>query len=196
VRAQFVDIDGVSTRFLAAGSGDPVLLLHGFGMLADGWSPNLPALAERHSVCAPDLLGCGFTAPGRRNGAPPQVAMAAHLAKPIDRLKIDTCAQLTSFALPWAWDAYEDHLLGLIESLDKTEAWAWGRLGTIEVPALLLYGRSDPRGKPEWEEQAAREIPSARCIGFDAGGHFVNLEHTERVNALLREFLDGTRRTA
>lgn len=39
---------------------------------------------------------CGFTAPGPRDGAPPQVAMAAHLAKLVDRLQIDTFAVVAS----------------------------------------------------------------------------------------------------
>jgi len=41
-----------------------------------------------------------------------------------------------------------------------------------------------------------REIPNARSIGFDACGHVVNLAHPTRVNALLRELLNGPRHAA
>jgi pimeloyl-ACP methyl ester carboxylesterase len=49
---------------LAEGSGPPVLLLHGSGpgTTAAAWAPLIAALAPRHRVIAPDLLGFG-TAP-------------------------------------------------------------------------------------------------------------------------------------
>ena len=50
---------------LAEGSGPPVLLLHGSGpgTTAEAWAPLIAALAPRHRVIAPDLLGFG-TQPG------------------------------------------------------------------------------------------------------------------------------------
>lgn len=50
---------GHRMRYLTGGSGDPVLLLHGLADTADAWGRVLPALAARHRVFAPDLLGCG-----------------------------------------------------------------------------------------------------------------------------------------
>ena len=46
---------------LAEGSGPPVLLLHGSGPGTKGaaWAPLIAALAPRHRVIAPDLLGFG-----------------------------------------------------------------------------------------------------------------------------------------
>ena len=46
---------------LAEGSGPPVLLLHGSGpgTTATAWTPLIAALAPRHRVIAPDLLGFG-----------------------------------------------------------------------------------------------------------------------------------------
>jgi 2-hydroxymuconate-semialdehyde hydrolase len=48
---------------LAEGSGPPVLLLHGSGpgTTAAAWAPLIAALAPRHRVIAPDLLGFGGT---------------------------------------------------------------------------------------------------------------------------------------
>jgi len=48
----------------------------------------------------------------------------------------------------------------------------------------------------KWEQRTVREIPNARSIGFDACGHVVNLAHPTRVNALLRELLNGPRHAA
>ncbi|HEX5116945.1 MAG TPA: alpha/beta fold hydrolase [Pseudonocardiaceae bacterium] len=49
------------TRFFEAGTGDPVILLHGAGFNSGGhsWLPNMPALAQRFHLYAPDALGWG-----------------------------------------------------------------------------------------------------------------------------------------
>ena len=54
----------MSLNVLTAGSGPPLLLLHGFSGSARSWTRCLPAWAERHRVIAPDLLGhAGSDAP-------------------------------------------------------------------------------------------------------------------------------------
>ncbi|MDR3662797.1 MAG: alpha/beta hydrolase [Mycobacterium sp.] len=60
-----VEVDGLVTSYLAAGDGDPVVLLHGgeFGASAElGWERTIGALAERYRVLAPDMLGFGESA--------------------------------------------------------------------------------------------------------------------------------------
>lgn len=49
----------VQSRVLSAGSGDPVVFLHGAGGLA--WTPLLEALAERYAVHAPEHPGANQT---------------------------------------------------------------------------------------------------------------------------------------
>jgi pimeloyl-ACP methyl ester carboxylesterase len=58
-------IDGLATSYLEAGTGDPVVLLHGgeFGASAEiSWEHTIPALAGRYRVLAPDMLGFGQSA--------------------------------------------------------------------------------------------------------------------------------------
>lgn len=58
-------VDGLTTGYLEAGHGDPVILLHGgeFGISADlGWERNIAALAEHYRVLALDMLGFGQSA--------------------------------------------------------------------------------------------------------------------------------------
>src|SRR3984893_18196523 len=65
IQRRTVVVDGLSTGYLEAGHGDPVVLLHGgeFGISAEiGWEGTIPALAERYRVLAPDMLGCGQSA--------------------------------------------------------------------------------------------------------------------------------------
>ncbi|MEM6110385.1 alpha/beta fold hydrolase [Mycobacterium sp. 050272] len=58
-------VDGLTTGYLEAGNGDPVVLLHGgeFGASAElGWERNVSALAAHYRVLAPDMLGYGNSA--------------------------------------------------------------------------------------------------------------------------------------
>ena len=51
--------DGLSVRILEAGAGEPILLIHGVGMRAEAWAPQIAALASDHSVIAVDMPGHG-----------------------------------------------------------------------------------------------------------------------------------------
>ncbi|MET7768470.1 alpha/beta hydrolase [Nocardia sp. NPDC005366] len=65
VERRTVVVDGLSTSYLEAGVGEPVVLLHGgeFGASAElGWEHTIGALAERYRVLAPDMLGFGHSA--------------------------------------------------------------------------------------------------------------------------------------
>lgn len=60
--------DGLFLNVELAGSGPPVVLLHGFTGSAAGWGRFGELLAERHTVVAVDIVGHG------RSDAPPSVA--------------------------------------------------------------------------------------------------------------------------
>nr|WP_114699780.1 alpha/beta fold hydrolase [Nocardia mexicana] len=58
-------VDGAATSYLEAGTGEPVVLLHGgeFGVGAElGWEHTIDALARHYRVLAPDMLGFGESA--------------------------------------------------------------------------------------------------------------------------------------
>jgi pimeloyl-ACP methyl ester carboxylesterase len=54
---------GVSVRYFAGGSGEPLLLLHGLAGSAANWVELLPALTERFRVLALDMPGHAGSAP-------------------------------------------------------------------------------------------------------------------------------------
>jgi pimeloyl-ACP methyl ester carboxylesterase len=58
---RFVTIDGARMRYLQAGSGPPVILLHGLMGYSFSWRFTIPALARHATVYAPDQLGTGFS---------------------------------------------------------------------------------------------------------------------------------------
>jgi pimeloyl-ACP methyl ester carboxylesterase len=60
-----VKLHGHRVNFNIAGEGPPVVLIHGVAGRAAQWDETMLALAERHTVIAPDLLGHGESAKPR-----------------------------------------------------------------------------------------------------------------------------------
>lgn len=58
----FAEVNGTRLRYLIAGKGDPVLLLHGYAQTSHMWRPLIAELAKTHTVIAPDLRGFGDSA--------------------------------------------------------------------------------------------------------------------------------------
>lgn len=57
-----ITIDGTRTHYIEAGSGEPLILIHGgeFGACAEiSWEFNIGPLSEHYRVIAPDMLGYG-----------------------------------------------------------------------------------------------------------------------------------------
>jgi pimeloyl-ACP methyl ester carboxylesterase len=57
VEERNVEVDGLPIRYLEAGTGPPLVLLHGAGDNSLDWQWVMPALAATHRVFAPDLPG-------------------------------------------------------------------------------------------------------------------------------------------
>jgi pimeloyl-ACP methyl ester carboxylesterase len=59
-----IAVGPIDTHYLDAGTGDPVLLLHGSGPGVSAWAnwqKTIPGLADRFRVLAPDIVGYGAT---------------------------------------------------------------------------------------------------------------------------------------
>lgn len=59
-----VSVAGVATNYIAAGSGEPLILIHGSGpgvTAYANWRGVIPDLAEDFACFAPDTLGFGYT---------------------------------------------------------------------------------------------------------------------------------------
>ena len=57
----YINIQGIKIHFLAAGDGDPVLLVHGIGQSAYTWRHNFPELSKYFFTVALDMIGFGYT---------------------------------------------------------------------------------------------------------------------------------------
>jgi pimeloyl-ACP methyl ester carboxylesterase len=56
-----MEMDGARLRYLRAGAGPALILLHGLLGYSFSWRYTMPALAPYATVYAPDLLGAGFS---------------------------------------------------------------------------------------------------------------------------------------
>jgi pimeloyl-ACP methyl ester carboxylesterase len=59
LQARELEVDGLRVRYVRAGSGTPVVLLHGLASSIYTWKDVMPVLAARHDVVALDLPGFG-----------------------------------------------------------------------------------------------------------------------------------------
>lgn len=62
IEDRMIDVDGMSIHYHEAGTGEPLLLLHGDGDDASDWQWVMPTLAQTHRVIAPDFPGAGDSA--------------------------------------------------------------------------------------------------------------------------------------
>ena len=74
------NVNGTRLHYLAAGGGEPIVLLHGYAETSYMWRPLIPELAATHTVIAPDLRGAGQSA------TPPGGYTKAEMAKDIHAL--------------------------------------------------------------------------------------------------------------
>lgn len=62
-------------------------------------------------------------------------------------------------------------------------------LEQLTVAALIIHSKDDPLASFDAAERAADRIPGATLVALDSGGH-LGLGQTERVRAVIAEFLD------
>src|SRR5215470_19303611 len=65
IKSRFANANRVRLHYLAAGAGEPIVLLHGYAQNSHMWRPLIAQLAETNTVIAPDLRGFG------QSGKPP-----------------------------------------------------------------------------------------------------------------------------
>jgi pimeloyl-ACP methyl ester carboxylesterase len=86
---RFVTLDGRRVRYLYAGSGPPLLLIHGLMGYSFSWRFNIPAFARKRTVYAIDLIGAGYSdRPGTLDCS--LRASAQRLGRFLDEVKVSS----------------------------------------------------------------------------------------------------------
>jgi pimeloyl-ACP methyl ester carboxylesterase len=141
VRHRYVEVNGVRLHVAEAGSGPPLLLLHGWPQHWWSWRRLIPRLAQSYRVLAPDLRGFGWSDAPR--GDYRKATFAA-----------DILALLDSEELPQVqiighdWGAYTAFLIALehpervqrLLALDISPPWSSGpKPRNALLPLLATY---------------------------------------------------------
>ena len=170
-------VRGIELAYDDAGSGLPVVLLHGFPFDRTMWREQAGALEDSYRVVAPDLRGLGETAAGVEPAATME-EMAQDVAALLDELKIARCV-----------------LGGL--SMGGYVALAFYRLFPRRVRALLLADTrpqaDTEEGKRTREETAERILEAGMSTLADAQlpkllAHTTHMKHpqvVERVREMI-----------
>ena len=58
-----IDLDGMTLHYTDEGEGEPVILIHGFPLSSELWTPQRAALSANYRVLALDLRGHGMSEP-------------------------------------------------------------------------------------------------------------------------------------
>lgn len=66
-----------------------------------------------------------------------------------------------------------------------------GRLNEVPVPTLILVGEQDELTPPRMAEELKAEMPHARLLTFEQGGHGLYWEVPQLFNKAVLDFLDG-----
>ena len=155
IENRFADVGGgVRLRYLAAGSGDPVLLLHGYAETSRMWIPLIDKLAPRHTVIAPDLRGFDQSSkpPGgydKKTMAQDVHALAASLGLRRVRVVGHDIGLMVAYAYAAQYPEEVDRLVLMDAFLpgvgDWKSVWLLGDLWHFhfygEVPLKLVDGR-------------------------------------------------------
>ena len=133
MKVAFADVEGLRTRYLIAGTGPLVVLVHPVGYTADVFIRLIPVLSRAFTVAAPDLPGQGFSAPKPGPQVPPQRYMADQMLSLATLLGFDRFSILGS------------SLGGLVAALVALDAPA-------RIDKLVLVGTgsvfNDPADQP------------------------------------------------
>jgi 2-succinyl-6-hydroxy-2,4-cyclohexadiene-1-carboxylate synthase len=144
----------MSLNVLTAGSGPPMLLLHGFTGSAQTWSAQIDAWSVGHRVIAPDLLGhAGSDAPADASA----YALERQTARLVELLDLLEAAPAT--VVGYSMGAR----LALVLALEQPQAV--GHL-VLESPSA---GFADPRARAERraaDEQLADDIEAGGVEAF------------------------------
>jgi 4,5:9,10-diseco-3-hydroxy-5,9,17-trioxoandrosta-1(10),2-diene-4-oate hydrolase len=104
---------------------------------------------------------------------------------------LSSTEQTDRIAEAYTQPGYKDHILAMAESMFTApdEELLWGRLPTMEVPAIVFWGRQDRTLPLQHAYRAAHRIPNAELIVYDNCGHLPMYERAEDFNRDLVDFM-------
>jgi pimeloyl-ACP methyl ester carboxylesterase len=193
-----------SVRYLEAGAGQPLLLLHAFPLSADQWLPQLAQVPAGYRVIAPDLRG--FRGSGPPSDAPglDRVTMdgyAADVLALMTHLGIDSAVigglSMGGYVALALFGLAPARVAGLVLANTRATADAPdGRAGREKTIALV-----EREGPAALAREMVTKLLGATTLAqqpdlADVVGHMIRMNSTEGIVAALRAMRDRPDRTS
>jgi pimeloyl-ACP methyl ester carboxylesterase len=144
VREAVVTVGGRRTRYLEAGSGWPLVLLHAFPLNADMWRPQLERVPDGWRYLAPDLRGFG---PGAApvEGPVTMADLAGDVGALLDSLGIDGATigglSMGGYVTLALFRAAPERFTGIVLADTRPQADSdEGRAGRLKMLEVLRTG--------------------------------------------------------
>lgn len=99
--------------------------------------------------------------------------------------------QMMMYAQPDALERFERRMAGL-RSPEAAKYSVHERLNEIRVPTAVICGCEDIRGSYDKVATDAARIPGAKLIPYEKCGHWPHMEHPDRFNRDISDFLSGS----
>jgi len=186
---EFLETNGARIAYDVSGDGPAVVLIHAGVANRSMWDDQVAALKDGYRVIRYDTRGFGETetdAVAWEALADWETAFWADgPGQPADRVP-----EIRARVHDWILENYRaEKEEGEPRPLDPP---AEARLADLRPPLLVMLGTLDEPSTTDAMRHLAASVPGARLEEF-ASAHMVNLEHPERFNRVLREFLDANR---
>jgi pimeloyl-ACP methyl ester carboxylesterase len=177
IESRFAEANGTRLHYLTAGSGDPVILLHGFAQTSHMWLPLIAELAKTHTVIAPDLRGAGKSAKPRTGYDKKTLAQDVHaLAEALRHRRVTLVGHDIGLMVAYAYAAQFPEQVERVALMDAflpgvgnwKEVWLLRDLWHFhfygETPLKLVQGRERIYLEHFWNDFAAdrtHSVPEA-----------------------------------
>jgi len=167
-RSRFAEVNGVRLHYLQAGSGKPVILLHGFAETSRMWLPLMSDLQRTHELVAVDLRGAGESSVPKSGYTKAQMAVDIHeLVKSLGFPSVSIVGHDIGLMVAYAYAAQFPTEVDRIVLMDAflpgvgnwRDAWLardhWHFNFYGETPLALVKGRERTYLEHFWNDFAA-----------------------------------------
>ncbi len=181
-QSKFADVNGVKLHYLVAGSGSPVILIHGYAETSHMWLPLIKELQKSHLVIAPDLRGFGDSSIPESNFTKAVMAQDIHaLAQSLNLGHVQVVGHDIGLMVAYAYAAQyptEVDRVALMDAFlpgvgDWTQVWLLRDLWHFhfygKTPLALVAGRERIYFEHFWNDFAAdptHSIPEADRVYY------------------------------
>ncbi len=168
IQSRFANVNGVRLHYLSAGSGQPIVLLHGYAQTSHMWRPLIEKLAATHTVIAVDLRGAGQSATPPAGYTKVEMAQDIHaLVRKLGYDKIRIAGHDIGLMVAYAYAAQypsETERIALLDAFlpgigDWRNVWLMRDLWHFhfygKTPLALVHGRERIYFEHFWNDFAA-----------------------------------------